>query len=347
MAYTDIDKPTDYFNTVLYTGNGTTDRTVTGVGYQPDFVWIKNRTTNFGSRLLDSVRGATKELFSNVTNAETTNTEGLKSFDSDGFTLGNHGGTNENSSNFVAWNWKAGGTASSNTDGSTTTSVSANTTAGFSIISYAGNDTADSTIGHGLGVKPDFIIFKDRTATGRWHTYHSVLGATKHMRLDATSDVDTATSFMNDTEPTSSVINLGTSAHVNGVSQDHIAYCFAEKKGFSKFGSYEGNGNSNGTFVYTGFKPAFVITKRADTGGDNWHMLDNKRDIDNPAEKVLQPNENSAEGTTVTSYLDFLSNGFKCRGTGSSINTSGLTYVYIAFAENPFVTSGGIPTTAR
>ena len=346
MAYTTINKPSDYFNTKLYTGNGST-QSITGVGFQPDWVWIKDRDDTYKHLIVDSVRGATKHLSSSSTAAEITNSANVTSFDSDGFSLSSDGNVNASSDNYVSWNWLAGGTASSNTDGSTTTSVSANTTAGFSIISYAGNDTADSTIGHGLGVKPDFIIFKDRTATGRWHTYHSVLGATGHMRLDATSDLDTATSFMNDTEPTSSVINLGTSAHVNGASQDHIAYCFAEKKGFSKFGFYEGNGSSDGTFVYTGFKPAFVITKRADTGGDNWHMLDNKRDIDNPAEQVLQPNENTAEATTVTSYLDFLSNGFKCRGTGSSINTSGLTYVYIAFAEHPFVSSTGTPVTAR
>jgi hypothetical protein len=348
MAYTTINKPSDYFNTVLYTGNESTNA-ITGVGFQPDFCWIKNRDCSLDGtddhKLWDSVRGATNALISNSTAAEFTQS-GLDSFDSDGFTLGSHVGINRSGDACVAWNWLAGGTASSNTDGSTTSSVSVNTTAGFSIVSYAGNDTADSTIGHGLGVKPDFIIFKDRTATGRWHTYHSVLGATGHMRLDSTSAFNTATSFMNDTEPTSSVINLGTSAHVNGVSQDHIAYCFAEKKGFSKFGTYTGNGSADGPMVYTGFKPAFVIVKDY-SQLSGWEMADNKRTSSggNVIDKELRPNDNIAE--TTNNYIDFLSNGFKIRNNFGNWNGSGATYIYMAFAEHPFVSSTGTPTTAR
>ena len=348
MAYTTINKPSDYFNTVLYTGNESTNA-ITGVGFQPDFCWIKNRDCSLDGtddhKLWDSVRGATNALISNSTAAEFTQS-GLDSFDSDGFTLGSHVGINRSGDACVAWNWLAGGTASSNTDGSTTSSVSVNTTAGFSIVSYAGNDTADSTIGHGLGVKPDFIIFKDRTATGRWHTYHSVLGATGHMRLDSTSAFNTATSFMNDTEPTSSVINLGTSAHVNGVSQDHIAYCFAEKKGFSKFGTYTGNGSADGPMVYTGFKPAFVIVKDY-SQLSGWEMADNKRTSSggNVIDKELRPNDNIAE--TTNNYIDFLSNGFKIRNNFGNWNGSGATYIYMAFAEHPFVSSTGTPLTAR
>ena len=348
MAYTTINKPSDYFNTVLYTGNESTNA-ITGVGFQPDFCWIKNRDCSLDGtddhKLWDSVRGATNALISNSTAAEFTQS-GLDSFDSDGFTLGSHVGINRSGDACVAWNWLAGGTASSNTDGSTTSSVSVNTTAGFSIVSYAGNDTADSTIGHGLGVKPDFIIFKDRTATGRWHTYHSVLGATGHMRLDSTSAFNTATSFMNDTEPTSSVINLGTSAHVNGVSQDHIAYCFAEKKGFSKFGTYTGNGSADGPMVYTGFKPAFVIVKDY-SQLSGWEMADNKRTSSggNVIDKELKPNDSGAE--TTNNYIDFLSNGFKIRNNFGNWNGSGATYIYMAFAEHPFVSSTGTPTTAR
>jgi len=348
MAYTTINKPSDYFNTVLYTGNESTNA-ITGVGFQPDFCWIKNRDCSLDGtddhKLWDSVRGATNALISNSTAAEFTQS-GLDSFDSNGFTLGSHVGINRSGDACVAWNWLAGGTASSNTDGSTTSSVSVNTTAGFSIVSYAGNDTADSTIGHGLGVKPDFIIFKDRTATGRWHTYHSVLGATGHMRLDSTSAFNTATSFMNDTEPTSSVINLGTSAHVNGVSQDHIAYCFAEKKGFSKFGTYTGNGSADGPMVYTGFKPAFVIVKDY-SQLSGWEMADNKRTSSggNVIDKELRPNDNIAE--TTNNYIDFLSNGFKIRNNFGNWNGSGATYIYMAFAEHPFVSSTGTPTTAR
>jgi hypothetical protein len=349
MAYTTINKPSDYFNTVLYTGNESTNA-ITGVGFQPDFCWIKNRDCSLDGtddhKLWDSVRGATNALISNSTAAEFTQS-GLDSFDSDGFTLGSHVGINRSGDACVAWNWLAGGTASSNTDGSTTSSVSVNTTAGFSIVSYAGNDTADSTIGHGLGVKPDFIIFKDRTATGRWHTYHSVLGATGHMRLDSTSAFNTATSFMNDTEPTSSVINLGTSAHVNGVSQDHIAYCFAEKKGFSKFGTYTGNGSADGPMVYTGFKPAFVIMKRTDTSA-SWFMKDNKRDPFNPVEQTLASDSASSEaGWGTGDDIDLLSNGFKMKDNSTYINASGGTYIYMAFAEHPFVSSTGTPTTAR
>ena len=345
MSYTTIDKPTDYFNTKLYTGTGSS-QSITGVGFQPDWVWIKKRSGVDGARMFDVVRGASEGLFTNSTSEEVTVSSEHTSFDSDGFSLGSSENVNESSGTFVSWNWLAGSTASSNTDGSITSSVSANTDAGFSIVSYTGTG-ANATVGHGLGVVPNLIFIKRRDSAGDWTSYHSVLGSTKFMRLNSTNAQGTQSTYFQDTDPTSTVFSIGSAGDVNASSGTHIAYCFAEKKGYSKFGSYEGNGNADGTFVYTGFKPAFVITKRADTGGDNWHILDNKRDIDNPAEEVISANANSAEGTTVTSYLDFLSNGFKCRGTGASINTSGLTYVYIAFAENPFVTSGGIPTTAR
>jgi len=346
MAYTTIDKPTDYFNTVIWTGNGST-QSITGVGFQPDWTWIKHRNGTGWHSLYDVIRGATKSIYTNRTDTEGTYASSLTSFDSDGFSLGNNGDVNGSTRTYVGWNWLAGGTASSNTDGSITSSVSANTTAGFSIVSYTGNATAGATVGHGLGVKPSMMIIKTRESAGNWVVFHGTQPATKYIELNNTGALGTSTAPFNDTEPTSSVFTLGTWSNTNDNGNGMIAYCFAEKKGFSKFGSYEGNGNSDGTFVYTGFKPAFVITKRADTGGDNWHILDNKRDIDNPAEEVISANADTAEGTTSTSFIDFLSNGFKCRGTGSSINTSGLTYVYIAFAENPFVTSGGIPTTAR
>jgi hypothetical protein len=349
MAYTDIDKPTDYFNTVLYTGNGTTDRAITGVGYQPDFVWIKNRTTDFGSRLLDSVRGATKELFSNVTNAETTNTEGLKSFDSDGFTLGNHGGTNENSSNFVAWNWLASNTTASNTDGSITSTVSANTTSGFSIVSYTGTGSA-STIGHGLGSAPKMVICKTRSTSGVWLTWHTGISINGQIQLQSTDAVYNPGTglYWNSTLPTSSVFSVGTSGSVNGSGTTYIAYCFAEKQGYSKFGKYVGSGSaSSGTFVYTGFKPAFYIIKRTDTTG-SWIIKDNLRPGYNVNGSYLVANDNLVESTGSGNVAtDEYSNGFKIRGTSSSLNTSGGTYIYMAFAENPFVTSTGIPTTAR
>ena len=201
MAYTTINKQTDYFNTVTYTGNGTTDRTVTGVGHQPDFTIIKNRVNTFGSRFFDAIRGATKELTSNTTNAEATNTEGLKSFNSDGFTLGNHGGTNENNSGMVSWNWKANGTGSANTDGSINSTVSVNTTAGFSIVSYTGT-SANATVGHGLGSAPKMIIVKNRSGTQGWGVYHASLGNTKYLQLNDGAAEGTASTFWNNTTPT-------------------------------------------------------------------------------------------------------------------------------------------------
>ena len=332
MAYTTIDNPGLFFNTVLYTGNGTTDHAITGVGFQPDWTWLKKRNTADNNILQDVVRGATNYVISDLSAAQATYAEGFKSFDSDGFTLGNANNTNQNTHTFVAWNWLAGGTASSNGDGATTASVSVNTTSGISIASVTGNST---NFGHGLGVAPNLIIYKPTSATGSWGFACDPLGMTSgYLGLNSTAAFASGSGFIDGTSST--LVTVGS----NIANATNIYYMFAEKKGFSKFGSYEGNGNSDGTFVYTGFRPAFVITKRADTGGDNWHTLDNKRDIDNPAEQVLQPNDTGAEATTSTSKLDFLSNGFKCRGTGASINTSGLTYIYMAFAEHPFVTAG-------
>ena len=355
MAYTTIDKPTDYFNTVLYTGNGyptSNTQSITGVGFQPDWIWIKARSGTdpvVNHALFDSVRGTSKQLKSNQSNAEASNS-GVTSFDSDGFTLGSNADSNWQGNSLVAWNWLAGTSfsndASATSVGTIDSSGSFNNDAGFSIVSYTGTGSA-GTIKHGLNVAPSWIIAKRRGAAEDWAVYHKSLTASKYINLNTVNAVESSTSRWNGVEPTSSVFSVNTHAAINNSSDTYIAYCFAEKKGFSKFGSYEGNGSSDGTFVYTGFKPAFVITKRADTGGDNWHILDNKRDIDNPAQEVISANANTAEGTTSTSFIDFLSNGFKCRGTGSSINTSGLTYIYIAFAENPFVTSTGIPTTAR
>jgi len=345
MAYTTIDNPGLFFNTITYSGNGSNPRTLTGVGFQPDWVWQKNRTDSNGHTLADAVRGANKTLSSDGTGAEVTDkSDGhLDAFTSDGFTVGagssSDARVNDGSHTYVAWNWLAGGSTSSNSDGDITSTVSVNTIAGFSIVSYTGTGS-NATVGHGLGVAPSLIINKCRSATQNWATYHAGIGATKAVFLDGTDAATTSSSYFNDTAPTSSVFTVGNSGDTNKSSQTHISYCFAEKQGYSKFSTYEGNGNADGTFVYTGFRPAFVITKRADTGGDNWHILDNKRDIDNPAEQVLQTNDAGAEATTSTSKIDFLSNGFKLRGTGASINTSGLTYIYIAFAEHPFATVG-------
>ena len=348
MAYTSIDDPTLYFNTKLYTGNGSTNA-ITGVGFQPDWVWTKGRNDTYSHMLYDSVRGATKELNSHLTDAETTVTNSLTSFDSDGFSLGSFGESNDTSQAFVSWNWKAGGTASSNTDGSITSSVSASTTSGFSIVSYTGTGS-NATVGHGLGAVPQTVIVKRRSSSESWMSYHEPLGNTGRLGFNFSDGVANSSTYWNSTTPTSSVFSIGTNGSTNASSETYIAYCFAEKKGFSKFGSYTGNGSTDGTFVYTGFKPAFLIIKNTGAA-KNWYLFDNKRETFNAQDSALYPNLSNAE-TSVSDYnsLDFLSNGFKLRGgsTGVGDDTNGsYTYIYMAFAESPFVTSTGIPTTAR
>jgi len=344
MAYSSIVKPSVYYNTKLYTGTGSS-LSVTGVGFQPDWVWIKERNGATNHFLHDAVRGVTKAIFSNLDSAEDTGAQYLTAFGTDGFTVGTNGGINTSSDTYASWNWKANGAGSANTDGSTNSTVSVNTTAGFSIVKYAGAD-AVRTVGHGLGSVPKMIIVKRLGSTGRWQVYHSSLGATKYLRLDYTDAADTSSARWNDTEPTSSVFTLGTSAHVNE-SGDYVAYCFAEKKGYSKFGSYEGNGNADGTFVYTGFKPAFVLSKDTTGAGENWFIHDNKRDAFNPTNTYIRPNLTNSEGTA--HHYNFFSNGFKNTYAGGSLNSSGRTYIYMAFAEEPLVANVGqsIPATAR
>jgi len=338
-----INKPDEYFNTVLYTGNATA-RSITGVGFQPDWVWIKGRTTAYNNTLFDAIRGATKRLYSNGTDAESTQTATLTSFDSDGFSLGNNASVNSATSTFVAWNWLASNTTASNTDGSITSTVSANTTSGFSIVSYTGTG-ANATVGHGLGAVPKMIIVKDRSAVKNWTVYHIGVGNDKDILLDVTNAENTSTAW-NNTTPTSSVFSIGTLGNVNTSSNNYIAYCFAEKKGFSKFGSYTGNDNADGPFIYTGFKPAFTILKRTDSA-DNWLMQDNKRKNPfNVVDTQLFPDLNNAESSS-SAILDYCSNGFKIRKTGGNINASGGSYIYMAFAEQPLVGTNNIPATAR
>jgi hypothetical protein len=369
MAYTTIDKGSKYFNTVTYAGAGTSTQSVTGVGFAPDLIWIKNRTDGYSHVLQDVCRGfgATKNIGSNRTEAEgTTGATGdnyghVSTSDSDGFTVTHtinasddggtiRKGTHFSGNNYVSWNWDANGTGVSNTSGSITSTVSANTTSGFSIVSYSGNGTGGATVGHGLGVAPKMIIIKGRATTFNWVVGHNSLSTNwgKYLTLSTTDAVETATNVFNDTAPTSSLFSIGTALGVNTSSSTYIAYCFAEVKGFSKFGSYIGNGSANGTFVYTGFKPAFILIKR-DVSATNWLMYDNKRDPFNVMFRLLQPNGSAEEATadpTITN-IDFLSNGFKLPTTWSGINGSGSTYYYMCFAESPFVSSKGIPTTAR
>jgi hypothetical protein len=358
MPFSNIDKPSKYFNTILYTGDGASPRTLTGVGFQPDLVYIRNRDQAGSWAWYDAVRGtgASKNFSTDSANAEGSGGDAtgygfLSAFNTDGFsvTTGSvaYNIVNQSTIQYSAWNWLGANTTVSNTAGSITSTVSANTTSGFSIVSYTGN-ASNSTIGHGLGVAPSMIIVKNRSATESWIVYHSTLGNTKFLELDGTGAEQTSSTIWNNTSPTSTLFTVGTNSKVNGNTNSMIAYCFAEVKGFSKFGSYIGNGSANGTFVYTGFKPAFIIIKR-NVSATNWLMYDNKRDSFNVMYKLLQPNTNSAEATadpTVTN-IDFLSNGFKLPTTWSGINGSGSTYYYMCFAENPFVSSKGIPTTAR
>jgi len=347
MAYSSIVKPSVYFNTKLYTGNGSV-RTETGVGFQPDMVWIKDRTGTNNHEINDAVRGANYQIYPNLANAQTNAGGHLTAFASDGFTLGTDGATNTNNSNYVSWNWKAGtGQGSSNTDGSiNTTYTSVNTTAGFSISTYTGTGS-NATIGHGLGVAPKMIIIKSRSHAKDWTVYHASLGNTKWLELSGSAGEQTNSNRWNNTSPTNQVFSVGVDSGINGSGYTYVAYCFAEKTGYSKFGSYVGNGNADGTFVYTGFKPAFVMTKKT-SGTSSWDMHDTKRDTFNVATKHLLAEDTGAEGSTVV--LDILSNGFKFRTSNGDRNASGATYIFMAFAEEPLVAnsgSNGVPATAR
>jgi hypothetical protein len=342
-----IDDGSQYFNTALYTGNGTT-QSITGVGFQPDWTWIKERSSTSGHEVYDSTRGATKLLSPNTTDAEGTNPSALTSFDSDGFSVGSGGAVNENSQTYVGWNWLANaGSTSSNTDGSITSTVQANTTAGFSIVTYTGTGS-NATVGHGLGVVPKMIIVKSRTSADPWPVYHhqnTSAPETDVLLLSATDATTDNNTYWNDTAPTSSVYSVGTSGRVNRNTTTYVAYCFAEIEGYSKFGSYTGNTLTDGPFIYTGFKPAFVIIKN--TGNtSNWNMLDSTRNTYNATKNRLYPNLSSAE-EVMSDGLDFVSNGFKLRQPTNNDQNQAYTYVYMAFAEHPFVTSGGLPVTAR
>jgi hypothetical protein len=347
MAYTTIKKPSDYFNTVLYTGTGAT-QSITGVGFQPDFCWFKSRTSGESYRVFDAVRGATKHIVTNDTSAESTDATGLTSFNTDGFSLSTGNPVNANSQNFASWNWLANGAGSANTDGSISSTVSANTTSGFSIVTWTSTGSAH-TVGHGLNSTPAMIIMKGRHEANSWMVYHHKnTSAPETDYLELNSTVATADyTVWNDTAPTSSVFSLGTWSG-NDASGTMVAYCFAEKQGFSKFGSYIGNGNADGTFVYTGFKPSWVMIKNTSTSND-WFMIDNSRDTLSPnnpvGRKSLFANTNGAEVTRTTKDMDFLSNGIKLRTADGTQNNSGENYIYMAFAEQPLV--GDNPATAR
>jgi len=323
-----------YFNPVLYTGNGST-QSITGVGFQPDMVWIKQRSQVRNHNVYDAVRGVLKVLQPNVTDAEVNYSDSLTSFNADGFSLGSASDPNTNTGTYVAWNWKANGAGSSNTAGSITSTVSANTTSGFSIATYTGNGTGGATVGHGLGVAPSMVIVKSRSNALSWNVYHASLGNTQGLNLNTTGAAQTATGFWNNTSPTSTVFSLGNGSDVNTNGATYVAYCFAAVAGYSAFGSYTGNGSSDGPFIFTGFRPAFVLIKCSSATSD-WWLYDTKRGTFNVLNAPLYPNGSFAESPTSALDLDILSNGFKSRSNNGTVNGSGNTYIYAAFAESPF-----------
>ena len=350
MAYSTIPKGSLYMNNKLYTGNGAT-QSITGVGFQPDMVWIKKRSGDENHFLFDAVRGVTKYIFPNANNLESTDGNSLNAFGTDGFTVGSVDGVNENSQTFVSWNWKANGQGSSNTDGSiNTTYTSVNTTSGCSVVKYNANATAGATVGHGLGVIPKMIIVKELTGSvNDWTVYHASVGNTTRGILNETNAWGSNAAW-NNTTPTSSVFTIGSGSVVNRSGSTYMAYCFAEKQGFSKFGNYTGNGNANGTFVYTGFKPAWVMYKSS-TLSESWKIYDAARQPNNVVNLALDANSSGAENSGGGGNdIDFLSNGFKQRTNDSRANGSGATYIYMAFAQNPYVATSGttaVPATAR
>jgi hypothetical protein len=330
-AYTTIDNPELYFQVKLYTGNGGT-QSITFDGsedMQPDFLWVKGRSVAEGHYIQDSVRGVTKHLHTQNTDAEATDTGVVTALNSDGFSLGDEGDVNSDGGTFVAWAWKESATA------------------GFDIISYAGDAAAGRNISHSLGAKPHWMVVKNLTNSIKWAVYHeknTSAPGTDHLQLNsdgATSDDD---STWDDTEPGSSVFRVKSSTSVNGSSANYIAYLWTPIQGFSKFGAYTANGNADGTFVYTGFRPAFVLTKLTSNSGGSWEIVDSKRDGYNGENNRLYPNNSDAEGSG--NDYDLLSNGFKVRQSGGS-QQSGRTNIYMAFAEAPFVNSNGVPCNAR
>ena len=353
LCTTNLPTPTiadgsNYFDAKLYTGNGST-QTVSGLNMSPDLVWLKSRSAADNHSFFDSVRGAPKGFHTNRTDAEFNDPSTLTGFTSDGWTMAGHAVTNANSQNYVGWAWNAGSSTVSNTDGSITSNVRASQTAGISIVTYTGSGSA-ATVGHGLNAVPEMIILKGRNFSDNWRVYHKGLDSTEpedyYVMLESTNgrSADQNASFMNDTAPTNSVFSLGTDSAINGSSRTMAAYCFAPVAGFSAMGTYVGNYSSDGPFVYTGFRPAFLMWKNITNSGFNWGIIDSARGPINYLSRTLNPNAANVEsGRSTADAFDFLSNGFKVRASGSNArNQSGSTFIWYAVAENPFQANGGL-----
>jgi len=355
MAYTAIDDPSAHFQTLLYTGDGNDDRNIVNTGnsdLQPDWLWIKDRDNARSHEIYDSSRGATIRLKSEANSAESAQANNLQAFQSDGFQVGSGPGVNGGEASpgtYVAWQWKAnGGSRTTNAeDGNNPAGgYQANTTAGFSIVDYTGTGAA-GTMAHGLGAVPSLIMIKNRDEADDWAVYHSANTAapeTDYLVLNETDATADDATYWNDTAPTSSVFTVTTAHNVNADAETYVAYCFAEIQGYSKFGGYTGNGSTDGPFIYTGFKPAWIMIKNL-ASGESWEMWDSARDPYNVLTKRLKADTNGAEVSST--FMDFVSNGVKHRNYSGGYNNTDESYIYMAFAEQPFVTSGGVPCTAR
>jgi hypothetical protein len=330
--------PDEHFNTVLYTGTG--GQPVTGCGFKPDFVWTKARNEVRQHMMFDSIRGGNKALSSDSTSAEDVGgaTSYITSFDSDGFTVGNSSAISKNGINYAAWTWKAGGTAVSNTNGSITSSVSANTDAGFSIVSWSNSSAAAITVGHGLSEPPEIIFVKNRDKSSQFACFSRRVGAGGYLSISDSDGKVGYAGYWNETVPTSTVFSVGNDEDVCGGSSYPrvIAYCFHSVPGHSKMGKYEGNGLADGPFIYTGFQPKYVLMKETTDSGTNWVVYDDARNEYNPVDSTLYPNDSRVEDTNYSLDYDFVSSGFKVRTTNGGINGSGQNYIYMAFAEYPF-----------
>ena len=341
----------DHFDIITYTGDNSSGRNFGGLNFQPDFVWLKSRSISYHNRLFDVIRGINKSLVSDLSNSEFTTADSLTAFNSDGFTHGTGNSYNQSGQTYVGWCWKGGGAGVTNTDGTLTSTVSANTDAGFSIVTYVGNQSSNQTIGHGLNQAPECMFVKNRDGNFHWFIYHNGLATPENQYLkldnsDAVAGAGGASGAWANTKPTSSVIHVGTAlGNTNQTNANMVAYCWHSVPGYSKIGSYLGNANTNGQFIYLGFRPAFIMARNENTG--SWNMYDTYRYPDNPNNSPSHADQSTLEASSTAYSFDFLSNGFKVRVNPGDMNTSGNRIVYMAFAENPFGGENTAPATAR